>query len=148
MSLTPPFGTCQSELTFVPIDDFPEVPGTTLQFFIAGSPITGVMNIGGATNGSDIQAVIDADATYITSGATITVTANFGHLEWDLIALIQVNSSVQIITQASGRYFSPTVPYTNFQQASFVCNLPAPPNPFIESTKPDIFYCAITGKPT
>lgn len=117
-----PEGFCQAEVTINPnfLFVYPLAMGTTIQYQIGITPITGLVDIAGANNAADIQAAINADPTYQASGTTIVISF-VGDL---IVALIEKASAVQIAELAAGAVIYPPEPFVDFNGVGlFTCNL-------------------------
>lgn len=93
-------GNCETVVSIVVQSDFPWASGTTLQYFIGVTPITGLIDVSGDTSVADVQSDIDADPTYIASGTTITIVS-FDSNTLTLTSVIEKSSTKQIAADGS-----------------------------------------------
>lgn len=114
MAVNPKAGFCEAEILLATVLN-PTVAGKNLRFSIGITNITGNIAVGaGLTTPAQIQALIDADATYQASGTTIIVTSFDGS---GLMVVIRKKSSTQLAT-AKGFY---GVDFGETQTSEFTC---------------------------
>ena len=115
----PPIGFCQADITLNIF--FAVGPASNIQYFIGSTPITSQITITFLDTAITIQAKIDANPTYISSGTTITVTSYMGSNPSVLTVLIQKGAFSQISDLAIGQFTNGT--NDNSDSEPLTCNL-------------------------